>query len=62
MSMATCVAQARGAAARLGMRVALGGMERTAEEYAALFARAGLRAMRVIPTPSPYAILEAGPA
>jgi hypothetical protein len=37
----------------------LGGAERTAEEYAALLSRAGLRMTRVIPTRSPFSIIEA---
>jgi hypothetical protein len=36
-----------------------GGVERTAEEYAALLAEAGLRLSRVIPTRSPFSIVEA---
>jgi hypothetical protein len=36
-----------------------GGRERTPEEYAALFAKAGLRLTRVIPTMSPVSIVEA---
>ncbi len=35
-----------------------GGRERTAEEYDALFARAGLRIERIIPTASPISIVE----
>jgi hypothetical protein len=37
----------------------LGGCERTVEDFRALFASAGLHLTRVIPTPSPCAILEA---
>lgn len=43
----------------LNMMVMLGGRERTASEYQQLFARAGLSTSRVIPTPSPYSIVEA---
>jgi hypothetical protein len=43
----------------LNMMVVLGAKERTAAEYGALFARADLTTARVIPTPSPYTIVEA---
>jgi hypothetical protein len=43
----------------LNMMVLLGAKERTAAEYGALFARADLATSRVIPTPSPYTIVEA---
>jgi hypothetical protein len=43
----------------LNMLVMLTGKERTPDEYAALFARAGLRLSGVTPTPSPFAVLEA---
>jgi SAM-dependent methyltransferase len=43
----------------LNMLAVTGGMERTQEQYARLFARAGLRLARVIPTRSPLSILEA---
>jgi SAM-dependent methyltransferase len=36
-----------------------GGLERTEEEYGELFDRAGLRLARVVPTRSPYSIVEA---
>ncbi len=36
-----------------------GGRERTAEEYAALLARAGLRLERIVPTASPVSVVEA---
>ena len=36
-----------------------GGRERTEAEFAALFARAGLKLVRVVPTPSPVAVIEA---
>jgi hypothetical protein len=39
-----------------------GGRERTAAEFEALFARAGLRLARIVPTPSGMAVLEAVPA
>lgn len=35
-----------------------GGRERTAEEYDALFARAGLRIERIVPTASPISVIE----
>jgi hypothetical protein len=43
----------------LEMLVSPGGVERTAEEYAALLADAGLRLSRVVPTRSPFSIIEA---
>jgi len=43
----------------LEMLVSPGGVERTAEEYRELLAAAGLRLTRIIPTPSPYSIVEA---
>ncbi len=43
----------------LNMLVMLGGRERTAAEYAALFEQAGLRLERVIPTTAPIALIEA---
>lgn len=46
----------------LEMLVIAGGRERTEEEYGALFAAAGFRLARVIPTPSPLSIIEAVPA
>jgi O-methyltransferase domain len=39
-----------------------GGRERTADEYAALFAKAGLKLTRVVPTASPVSVVEAVPA
>ena len=39
-----------------------GGKERTAEEFAALFARAGLKLLRVTPTPSGMWLIEADAA
>ena len=43
----------------LNMMVATGGGERTAEEFKALFARAGLRLGRIVPTDSGYCVIEA---
>jgi hypothetical protein len=43
----------------LEMLVSPGGIERTAEEYAALLASAGLRLSRVVPTRSPFSVVEA---
>ncbi len=43
----------------LNMLVMLGGRERTAAEYAALFEQAGLHLERVIPTAAPIAVIEA---
>lgn len=43
----------------LNMMVMLGGMERTSTEYGALLTQAGLKLVRTVPTPSPYAIVEA---
>jgi hypothetical protein len=43
----------------LEMLTSPGGAERTAEEYAALLASAGLRLSRIIPTRSPFSIVEA---
>jgi hypothetical protein len=41
------------------MLVAPGGKERTAKEYADLFRQAGLKLSRIIPTKSPYSVIEA---
>ena len=41
------------------MLVSPGGKERTAAEYEELFARAGLRMTRIVPTKSAYSVLEA---
>ena len=41
------------------MLVSPGGKERTALEYQDLFARVGLRLTRIIPTKSPYSVIEA---
>jgi hypothetical protein len=43
----------------LEMLASPGGIERTAEEYAALLAAAGLKLSRIIPTRSPFSIVEA---
>lgn len=39
-----------------------GGCERTADEYGALFAKAGFKLTRVVPTASPVSVVEAVPA
>jgi hypothetical protein len=41
------------------MLVSPGGKERTADEYKELFARAGLKMTRIVPTKSPYSVIEA---
>lgn len=41
------------------MLVSPGGKERTAAEYKDLFARAGLSLTRIVPTKSPYSVIEA---
>jgi len=43
----------------INMLVLTGGRERTSDEFASLFADSGWRLSRVIPTPSPYSIVEA---
>ena len=43
------------------MLSALGGQERTAEEYAQLLDRAGFRLYRVVSTTSPMSVLEGMP-
>ncbi len=43
------------------MMVATGGMERTAEEYQSLLARAGLELQRIIPTASQFCLIESVP-
>jgi hypothetical protein len=45
----------------LQMLVALGGQERTAAEFAALYDAAGLRLTRIIPTASMYCLIEGVP-
>jgi O-methyltransferase domain len=42
----------------INMMVLSGGMERTDNEYAKLFARVGLQLTRVLPVRAPYAIFE----
>jgi hypothetical protein len=39
-----------------------GGQERTEADYAALFAKAGLKLTRVVPTASPVSVIEGKPA
>jgi hypothetical protein len=39
-----------------------GGQERTDAEYSALLKRAGFKLERIVPTPSPFKILESIPA
>ena len=57
--------QALGVAAKLEIALDLemltspGGAERTAEEYGALLAQAGFRLTRIVPTKSPFSIIEA---
>jgi hypothetical protein len=46
----------------LNMLVMTGGRERTEEEFRALFAAAGFRLTRVVPTPSPVSVIEGVPA
>ena len=46
----------------LEMLLVPGGRERTADEFAALFVRAGFKLARIVPTESPIAVLEATPA
>ena len=46
----------------LNMLVMTGGMERTAKEYESLLARAGFRLTRIVPTASPFSVIEAQPA
>ena len=43
----------------LNMLVLLGGRERTEEEYRRLFHAAGFRLERIIPTQSPFSVIEA---
>jgi hypothetical protein len=46
----------------LAMMVVPGGMERTAEEYRDLYARAGFRLTRIVPTKSEVSVIEGMPA
>jgi hypothetical protein len=43
----------------LEMLTSPGGLERTAGEYASLFERAGFRLSRIVPTTSPFSVIEA---
>lgn len=43
----------------LEMLTSPGGLERTAEEYASLFEQAGFRLNRIVPTLSPFSVIEA---
>jgi hypothetical protein len=45
----------------LTMLAVLGGQERTLEEYCVLFLHANFRLSRIIPTGSPFSIIEAMP-
>jgi cyclopropane fatty-acyl-phospholipid synthase-like methyltransferase len=42
----------------LNMLVMTGGRERTAEEFRALYDAAGFRLTRVVPTESPFSVIE----
>jgi hypothetical protein len=44
------------------MLVMTGGRERTAKEYEALLARGGFKLSRIVPTASPFSVIEARPA
>jgi O-methyltransferase domain len=44
----------------LNMMVMTGGRERTRDEFAALFARAGVRLSSVVPTTAPVSVIEGG--
>ena len=46
----------------VNMLVLTGGRERTRDEFAQLFARAGLSLQRAVPTACPLSVLEAIPA
>jgi len=52
-------AGAQGKLLDINMLVMTGGQERTQGEYGALLAQAGFRLNRVIPTGSPFQVLEA---
>ena len=45
----------------LERRLVLHSFERTAAEYRALFAQAGFELTNIVPTPSPYSVLEGVP-
>lgn len=46
----------------LEMLTSPGGMERTADEYRELFGKAGFQLSRIVPTKSPFSIIEGGKA
>ncbi len=46
----------------LNMLVMTGGMERTAKEYDSLLNRSGFRLSRIVPTASPFSVIEGKPA
>ena len=46
----------------MNMLVMTGGMERTAKEYEALLSRGGFRLARIVPSQSPFSVIEATPA
>ena len=46
----------------MNMLVMTGGMERTAAEYEALFARGGFRLKRIVTSQSPFSVIEGEPA
>ena len=46
----------------VNMLVMTGGRERTEKEFAALLPQAGFKVTRVLPTRSPFSIVEARPA
>ena len=46
----------------LNMLVMTGGRERTLKEFEAVFTQAGFQLTRVVPTKSPFSLLEARPA
>ena len=54
--------ETQAASADLNMLVMTGGRERTVKEFEALFTRAGFKMTRVVPTKSPFSLLEARPA
>ena len=46
----------------IAMLVVTGGRERTASAFAALYSNAGFRLTRVVPTASPFSLIEGVPA
>ena len=46
----------------INMMLNPGGRERTEAEFRNLLARAGLRLMRIVPTPCPLSVIEVDPA